>query len=276
MEFPVLLMNVQWSSLNIMGTVFLEFSFFKPSLHPQILFMSKILSIETSTEVCSVSLSENGKVIDCREDLIGMNHSKLLTVFIQELLLVNNLKASDLDAVAVSEGPGSYTGLRIGVSVAKGICFAVNKPLIAVSSLEAMAKSVLTRSSKQQINIEENDLLVPMIDARRMEVYRTVFTSKLEVVKKVDAVIIDETSFQEELNQSKIFYFGNGAEKCRNVLNHPNAIYVEGIITSANHMVELAFEKFQQKDFVDVAYFEPFYLKDFIALKSKKNILKSL
>jgi tRNA threonylcarbamoyladenosine biosynthesis protein TsaB len=233
--------------------------------------MSKILCIETSTEVCSVCLLENGKLIDIREDLNGLNHSKLLTVFIQDILESNNLKAIDLDAVAVGEGPGSYTGLRIGVSAAKGLCFGALLPLIAVSPLDAMVSSVADRS--KELNLTENDILVPMIDARRMEVYSAKYDRNGERIAEVTPVVVDENSFSTELEAFRIFFFGNGAAKCKPVLTHKNAVFIDDVITSSQNMAKIAEEKFINKDFVDLAYFEPFYLKSFIATTSKKNIL---
>lgn len=238
--------------------------------------MAKILCLETSTEVCSVVIAENGKVSDVREDQSGLNHSRLLTVFIDELLKSNNLSVSDFDAVAVSEGPGSYTGLRIGVSVAKGLCFGATIPLIAISPLKAMAASVIAKCSDLGLQLTETDCLVPMIDARRMEVYRAIYSFLLKELSKVDAVVIDENTFAEALNNHRLIFFGNGAEKCKPVIEHANAYFVEGIITSAANMATLANEKFIAGQFVDLAYFEPFYLKDFVATIAKNSVLKGL
>lgn len=235
--------------------------------------MAKILCIETSTEVCSVALSENGVVASIKEDAAGMNHSKMLTVFIDELLKENKLSVSSFDAIAVSEGPGSYTGLRIGVSAAKGLCFGAGIPLIAVSPLQAMTYPVRQKLNE---NLNGDDLLVPMIDARRMEVYCATFTANGKQQSDTSAQIIDEQSFADELNRKKIFFFGNGSAKCAEVIKHPNAVFVENIITSAGNMTAPAEEKFIKGDFVDVAYFEPFYLKNFIATKPKKNILNQV
>lgn len=234
--------------------------------------MGKILCIETSTEVCSVALADNGSIIGFLEDIQGQNHSKLLTVYVKEVLNTLNLKAADLDAVAVSEGPGSYTGLRIGVSVAKGICFATSVPLIAVSPLQAMAYSVISDLKLQGFDLGEDDLFAPMIDARRMEVYTEIFDNKCKRVSAVEAVIIDENSFSSHEDQ-RIFFFGNGAAKCQNVLTRENFIFIPNIITSTRNMPFLAQAKLDEKQFVDVAYFEPFYLKDFVATIGKRKVI---
>jgi len=238
--------------------------------------MGKILCIETSTEVCSVALAENGVLVDFREDLDGRNHSKLLTLYINELLEANHLKATDLSAVAVSEGPGSYTGLRIGVSAAKGICYAASIPMIAVCPLQAMAYAVVSESERYGFTKQLTDVFAPMIDARRMEVYTGIFDANYEKQKPVEALVVDEHAFAEELANSRVFYFGNGAAKCRQVLTSPNAIYVDGITTSAKQMAKLSWIKFEKSEFVDVAYFEPYYLKDFIATVPKNYLSQSV
>jgi len=238
--------------------------------------MGKILCIETSTEVCSVALAENGVLVDFREDLDGRNHSKLLTLYINELLEANHLKATDLSAVAVSEGPGSYTGLRIGVSAAKGICYAASIPLIAVCPLQAMAYAVVSEPERYGITKLPTDVFAPMIDARRMEVYTGLFDANYQKQNPVEALVVDEQSFPEQLANSRVFYFGNGAAKCRPVLTSPNAIYVDGITTSAKQMAKLSWLKFEKNDFADVAYFEPYYLKDFIATVPKNYLSTSV
>jgi tRNA threonylcarbamoyladenosine biosynthesis protein TsaB len=235
--------------------------------------MSKILCIESSTEVCSVAIAENGRVLALREDKSGLNHSKLLTVFIDELMRENKLCASDFTAVAVSRGPGSYTGLRIGVSAAKGFCYGAGIPLIAICSLQAMAHHVIANSAHYGFDLSDNDVFVPMIDARRMEVYAASYNANSETLSDVDALIIDEHSFSEELKNERLFFFGNGAEKCKGVIEHSNAIFIDGIYTSAAHMAALAHQKLDAEDFVDTAYFEPFYLKNFIATKPKNSVL---
>ena len=229
--------------------------------------MSIILSIETGTEVCSVSLSNNSQIIDIRESAEPQAHARQLAVFIDEILKKNKLTTKDLSAVAVSEGPGSYTGLRIGVSTAKGICFGSGIPMIAIGSLEA-----LTQGAINQVGGNTDFLFCPMIDARRMEVYTALYHGDGSAKTPVEALIIDENSFKDDLDASTVYFFGNGAAKCAEVINHPNAKFIEVAHTAAN-MVPLAHQLFDSGKFVDVAYFEPFYLKDFVVTKSKKNSL---
>ncbi len=231
--------------------------------------MALILNIETSTNVCSASLSDNGKIIDILENMDDRAHASTLTVFIEQLLEKNNIKCSSLDAIAVSEGPGSYTGLRIGVSTAKGICYAVNKPLIAVNTLTTMA--IMAKESVPKI--EQNSLLCPMIDARRMEAYTSIFDVNLNLIQKTKAEIVDEETYLPLLEKHKMYFFGNGADKFKEVIKHKNAIFIDDIYASAKHMGTIADEHFNHSNFKDVAYFEPFYLKDFVATTSKKNIL---
>lgn len=227
--------------------------------------MTYLLNIETATHICSVSLSKDGETIDIKESFEDKTHAELLTVFIKDLLNRNSIKPADLSAIAVSEGPGSYTGLRIGVSVAKGLCYGLKKPLIAIPTLLAMAEGM-----KQDL-IDDSSLLSPMIDARRMEVYTAIYNQKLEVIEDVHAKVIDEEAFKTLLDQNKINFFGNGSEKCKSTIQHENANFIDKTYISSKHMSQLAFEKFQNNDFKDVAYFEPFYLKEFQALKSKKK-----
>ncbi len=237
--------------------------------------MAIILNIETSTEVCSVVLARDGVIIQCREDLSGQNHARLVTVLINEVLEASDLAVGQLDAVAVSGGPGSYTGLRIGVSVAKGICYASHLPLIAITSLEAMAHHVIHNMDKYQLPQTENILFCPMIDARRMEVYTSFYKMDGTQIHRIQADIIDSQSYLSYLENNKVIFFGNGAAKCHSAITHPNAIFVEGIITSANNMVPLAERDFTLQKFADVAYYEPFYLKDFIATIPVKNIFRN-
>jgi len=238
--------------------------------------MATILNIETSTEVCSVNVSENGKLLFEKESLEGLKHSELLTVFIEQLFSENNLEMKDVDAVAVAKGPGSYTGLRIGVSVAKGLCYALDKPLISISTLDAMG--IFTSQHPEQFNIEnkssENLLFCPMIDARRMEVYTALYNQNGEPSEPVSAKIIDENSFSEKLKDSEIAFFGNGADKCKKALNHPNALFAGPLKASARFMINLAEKKYNNKEFENVAYFEPFYLKNFVATVPKNKIIK--
>jgi len=234
--------------------------------------MALILNIETSTEVCSVALARDGAVIHSRENLTGQNHAMLLTVFIDELLAEANITIKQLDAVAVSGGPGSYTGLRIGVSVAKGICYASCLPLIAITSLEAMAHHVINNRENFQYPETGNTLFCPMIDARRMEVYTSFYDKTGKQIRGIQADIIDHQSYFPFLENNPVLFFGNGAAKCHNAITHPNAIFIDGIITSAENMVPLAERDFCLHKCVDVAYYEPFYLKDFVATMSVKNI----
>ena len=228
--------------------------------------MALILNIDTSTDVCSVAIARDGYVIALKENDEGFNHSVLLGVYVDELLKENNMTSGDLDAVAVSMGPGSYTGLRIGVSLAKGICFGAGKPLIAVSTLEALANAVARREC-------EEAYYCPMIDARRMEVYTAIYDQEGNVVRDIHAEVIEENSFSDLLSTREVLFFGNGSDKVQGVLKHPNAVFVHGAATSAANMVMLAEHKFVEKKFEDVAYFEPFYLKDFVATVPKKKVL---
>lgn len=218
--------------------------------------MALILHIETATPVCSVALSENGALLQLRETTEKNSHSAVVTIFIEEVIKASGKTFNELDAVAVSMGPGSYTGLRIGVSTAKGICYAIDKPLIAISTLQAMAAGV--RKGMES-------LLCPMIDARRMEVYNALYSSDLSVYREIRADVITSESFRDELEKFKVQFFGNGAEKCRPLLeSHPNAVFPSDFSVSAAHMISLAEEKYTRMEFEDVVYFEPYYLKDFI------------
>src|ERR1035437_374955 len=236
--------------------------------------MALILNIETSTEVCSVAIARNGSVILSRNNLSGQNHAMLVTVFINELLVESNLTMEQFDAIAVSGGPGSYTGLRIGVSVTKGLCYASRLPMIAITSLEAMAHHVITNRKNFQYPETGNTLFCPMIDARRMEVYTSFYDSNGVQIREIQADIIDHQSYLPYLENNTVFFFGNGAAKCRNAISHPHAIFIDGIITTAENMVSLAERDFKLQKFVDVAYYEPFYLKDFVATIPVKNIFK--
>lgn len=229
--------------------------------------MATILNIETSTEVCSIAISKDGNLLFKKETLEGLNHSELLTVFIEDILAENGYKLNQLDAIAVSKGPGSYTGLRIGVSVAKGLCYGLNIPLIAVNSLEIMGTYAALKSN-------ENMLFCPMIDARRMEVYTALYNSKGKEIKPVSAEIIEENFLLEYLMEGKILFYGNGAEKCKSKITHANALFEGPNKTSAQFMQNLTEIKYNEKQFEDVAYFEPFYLKDFVATIPKNKIIK--
>lgn len=228
--------------------------------------MSLILNIDTSTSVCSVALAKDGEVIALKENNEGLNHSVLLGTYIDDILRENHADAHDLAAVAISMGPGSYTGLRIGVSMAKGLCFAAGIPLIAIPTLQALALSVSS-------NIQEDAWYCPMIDARRMEVYTAFFDRDNRIMIDTKAEIIDQHSFANLLSTQKIYFFGNGSNKIKNLLTDANAHFIENMETSARHMVPLAEQFYHEQKFVDVAYFEPFYLKDFVATTPKKKVL---
>lgn len=228
--------------------------------------MSCILNIETSTNVCSVAVSQDGSCIFNKEDHEGPNHAVILGVFVQEALSFIDSHAIPLDAVAVSCGPGSYTGLRIGLSMAKGICYGRDVKLIAIPTLELMCVPLLLG---EKIN-EENALLCPMIDARRMEVYSQFFDRALNEVRSISADIVENNTYDDILAQQPVYFFGNGAEKCYEVLTHHNAHIIEGIVPLAKNMYPLAEKRMANEQFEDVAYFVPFYLKDFVAKEAKK------
>ncbi len=227
-----------------------------------------ILHIETGTEVCSVALSRGTELLALKEDGNGRAHARLLAPFIEELLQEQQLSVAALDAVAVSEGPGSYTGLRVGVSTAKGLCYGAGKPLIAVGSLQSLASLVLSRA----LLPTSGACIVPMIDARRMEVYTAVFDADAVQQTAVSARIIDAGSFDALLDRQPVVFVGDGAEKCRELIVHPNAHFIP-LAASAAGMVLPALDCYTRGAFVDVAYFEPFYLKDFVAVPSKKSLL---
>ncbi|WP_026474231.1 tRNA (adenosine(37)-N6)-threonylcarbamoyltransferase complex dimerization subunit type 1 TsaB [Alkaliflexus imshenetskii] len=230
--------------------------------------MSLILCIETSTSVCSVALSKDGATIASMREDSPNSHSTLLTVLIQRLMETSGYAMSQLNAVAVSGGPGSYTGLRIGVSVAKGICFALGIPLIAIPSLEVMALGVNMETLPQEV-----ELLCPMMDARRMEVYTALFDTDMNPITNTCAEIIDEHSYQHLLEDKKIAFFGNGAGKCMETMRHSNIVYIDNIVPLASQMDKIAFKYFLEAKFENVAYFEPFYLKEFVATTPKNKII---
>jgi len=227
----------------------------------KIKILGYILNIETATKNCSVSIAKNGKTIVLKELNNGnYSHAEKLHQFIKEVLNEVGIEFSELKAVAVSKGPGSYTGLRIGVSTAKGLCFSLDIPLIALHTLQGLALS---------ISIDEG-CVIPLLDARRMEVYSGVFNSENKSIREVKAEIISEDSFSSYLNKQKVYFVGDGVEKCKGIIIHKNAIFIDDKLPSANEMSMLSFEKYKKNDTVDVAYFEPFYLKDFVAIKPKK------
>ncbi len=229
--------------------------------------MAIILSIETSTKTSSIALHEAGQLMSSQHIHVDKSHSEYLTPSIKNLIDTSGLTMKSIDAVAISKGPGSYTGLRIGTSTAKGICYALDARLIGVNTLEAMAYGMAKF-------MDSETLLCPMIDARRMEVYCLVAKNDLEIHEPTQAKVIDETSFSNFLADHKIAFFGNGAMKCEEVLGHgKNALFIGGIDPSAEHVGALAWQKFSKGEFEDTAYFEPFYLKDFIAKKPSANKL---
>lgn len=236
--------------------------------------MALILSIETGTDICSVALANDGELMALRESDEGRDHAKKVALFVDELLRETGVQPSDIDAIAVGKGPGSYTGLRIGVSFAKGMCYALGIPLIAIGSLDALTEVAREDFEAGILDVEETDWaqakLCPMVDARRMEVYAQVFDVEGKPESDVVAEVVTEESFNEWRAKGKFVIFGNGAKKCAEVL--PDAI-IESIVPSARGIVRLAEEAFNAGKFEDLAYFEPFYLKDFIVIPSKKKLL---
>ena len=234
--------------------------------------MSLILCIETGTDICSVGLARDGEIISLRESDEGREHAKNVAMFVDELLHETGVSPDELDAVAVGKGPGSYTGLRIGVSFAKGLCYGLNIPLVAVGSLEALAEVAREDFEAGILPLDslEGAVLCPMIDARRMEVYTQCFGPAGEVWSEVTAEIVTEHSFAEWNEHCRVVIFGNGAAKCREVLS--DAVYVN-VVPSARGLARLAEERMQRGEVEDIAYFEPFYLKDFVVIPSKKKLL---
>jgi len=229
--------------------------------------MALILNIETATPVLSVSLARDGHVLDLLEMNTKNRHAERLTLFIDEVLKKNSVSFDELAAVAVSEGPGSYTGLRIGVSTAKGICYSRDIPLIAVSTLKSMALSMTNQWIDE--SDKKNLLFCPMIDARRMEVYSALYDYQNKEIRKVQADIVDENSYRDYLEKNKIIFGGDGADKCKKVIQDENAVFLDEVYPSAATMAIISEEYFKNGKFADVAYFEPFYLKTFIAGKAK-------
>lgn len=239
--------------------------------------MDRIILIETSTALCSVALAENGAVTAYRESSAPKAHASLTAVFVQEVLAERGVTLADCDAVCISMGPGSYTGLRVGVSTAKGLCFGAGKPLLAVGTLDTLVAQALETSSsaEAEANVEPQSglyprYIVPMIDARRMEVYAAVFENGKQITETAPA-IIDENSYAEYLEQGPVLFIGDGAGKCADVIKHPNAHFCQ-CHPKASAMLQPAIEAYHRQDFKDVAYFEPFYLKEFVATVSKKKL----
>lgn len=226
--------------------------------------MAIVLNLETATTNCSVSIGSDGKVIALVEqNTAAFSHAEQLHVFIEEALKIATLSFHDLDAIAVSRGPGSYTGLRIGVSAAKGLCFSLGIPLISIGTLESIA---------HQLKVNSNEILIPVLDARRMEVYSAVYNNRHQQIRPIKAEIIDALSFSDYLDKERVHLLGDGALKCKSILTDEKFTFHTKVIPSAKEMVQLSFVKFKAGHFEDVAYFEPFYLKDFVLQTKKKAI----
>ncbi|HOK99531.1 MAG: tRNA (adenosine(37)-N6)-threonylcarbamoyltransferase complex dimerization subunit type 1 TsaB [Bacteroidales bacterium] len=234
--------------------------------------MPKILAIETSEHYCSVAFFEGTTVLLQLIDSTERNHSQMLTVLINKLLEQLNLSVNLIDAVAISKGPGSYTGLRIGTSVAKGLCYALEKPLIAVSTLELMCYAALAAADRQKV-VLDSSILCPMIDARRMEVYTQLFDVTLTPISSIEAKIISSETFTEILADRKLILFGSGADKVAFLYNNPNAVFLKDVRPMAEFMAQPAYDAYKQQRFENVAYFEPFYLKNFVATRATKKWL---
>ena len=226
--------------------------------------MVSLLSIETSTHSFSCALHQNGKLAAIEESVSNQTTASMLAVMLDKLFADTQIKKNQLSGVVVAAGPGSYTGLRIGVATAKGICYALGIPLVSVNTLYLMAHQVLNASVKSR---ESEALLCPMLDARRMEVYCTLFDGDLNLIEPTQAKVIDETSFFQHLDKHPIYFFGEGSDKCRETIKHPNAKFISGIKPSAAALGTIGFQKFSSGEFEDLEHFEPFYLKDFIIKK---------
>lgn len=234
--------------------------------------MSLILCIETGTDICSVGIARDGELVSLRESAEGRDHAKHVGVFVNELLSETGIAPEELDAVAVGMGPGSYTGLRIGVSFAKGLCYGLQIPLVAIGSLDALAQVAIEDNEAGILDVKAWDeaLLCPMVDARRMEVYTRLYSATGEPLSDVRAEIVGENSFAEVREKRQLVIFGNGAAKCREVLS--DATYIN-VAPSARGLARLAEQRLQEGKTEDIAYFEPFYLKDFVVIPSKKKLL---
>lgn len=231
-----------------------------------------ILCLETSTELCSVALCDSKGPVALKESRESKSHATQLTLFIEELLSSAAIKAGDLDAVAVSKGPGSYTGLRIGVSVAKGITYAASVPLIAIDTTVSMYYGI-DENVRKRYNTGNDTLFIPMLDARRMEVYYSIFSADGKTIKSVSSDVIDKDSFTDIPWSNDLLLFGDGAEKCKSVITRKKVLFADEFTISASHMYAPAYKAFTERRFEDIAYFEPFYLKDFITSRPKKNLL---
>ncbi len=229
-----------------------------------------ILNIETSTSICSVAITQDGAPILTRVHTDGQNHAKVLPVFIKELLTTCKEQGKTIDAVALSQGPGSYTGLRIGTATAKGICYGLNVPLLSIDTLQIMCMAAHSTLQTQSLN--SSTLYCPMIDARRMEVYCAQYDAHNNRLTDVEAKVIDEHSFEDILAEHDVYFFGDGTTKCQAVITHPHARFMEGITPLASYMGELAEKAYTASNFADVAYFEPFYLKEYQVTISKNKV----
>jgi len=236
--------------------------------------MAKLLLIETTGDICSVALANNGNILAVREDYERKSHAAVLTVLIHDLLAEASLKAKDLQAVCVSQGPGSYTGLRIGVSAAKGICYGAGLPLLAVNTLLAMSYGMRAERNNNPSSLPSGKpfLFCPMTDARRMEVYTALLNETMEYVFETTALVLREDTFSDYLDRQPILFFGSGAEKASKLIRHPNAFFRNDFRPRAVYLAEPAILEFEKNHFQDVAYFEPFYLKDFVATIPKKKL----
>ena len=236
--------------------------------------MATILCIETGTDICSVGIAREGEIVSMLESNEGRDHARKVGVFVDELLHSTGITPDEIDAVAVGKGPGSYTGLRIGVSFAKGLCYGLQKPLIAVGSLDALATVAREEYEAGILDVEQwdNSRLCPMVDARRMEVYSAVYDRALTEVRSTGADIVDAETYKEYLNRGPVYFLGNGAAKCKDTILHENAHFIDDVRPLAKWMFPLAEQMFNRGEFCDVAYFEPYYLKDFVAIKPKKLI----
>jgi tRNA threonylcarbamoyladenosine biosynthesis protein TsaB len=229
--------------------------------------MSCILCIETATDICSVALLKGDKMVALQENHEGNAHASQITLLIEAVMKDANMELKQLDAISVSKGPGSYTGLRVGVSTAKGLCYALDIPLIGINTLESLSHETIKKVNGKS----QNANFCAMLDARRMEVYCAVYDEKMNLVKKTEAKIIGENSFADLLETSTVYFFGNGSAKCKSMIKHKNAIFIDDIKCSASNMNHIAQKLFHEKQFEDVAYFEPFYLKDFVGTVPAKK-----
>lgn len=242
--------------------------------------MSFILCIETATEICSVAVSTPNNILALCQSQEKNTHSSQLTILIEKAITLAKITLKQLDAIAISKGPGSYTGLRVGVSMGKGLCYALDKPLIGVPTLQSLVHNLLfvddkTGAVNQQLKgkpFPPNAIFIPMLDARRMEVYCAGYDLNGNEIKTTEAKIIDHTAFAEELNNGPVYFMGNGSIKCKEVITHPNAFFIDDIDCSASGMAMLAAKAYENNKTEDVAYFEPFYLKDFVGTTAKKKV----